>query len=53
MTRRTYGLLAGLTGSLVGLWWWRRRAANAELGQLDRGVVIYRNTPIYEADVLS
>jgi hypothetical protein len=38
-------MLAGLTGTLLAVWWWRSRPAAGDAGDGDRGVVIYRNTP--------
>lgn len=46
MTRRTYGVLAGLTGTLLSIMWWRSRSAELNERHHDRGVVIYRNTPV-------
>ena len=44
MSRRTYGILAGVIGSALGAWWYsRRRTAAASV--TDRGTVIYDNTP--------
>ncbi len=42
LTRRTYGILAGLIG--VGAWWWARQRTSNE-GSVQRGRVIYHNTP--------
>lgn len=44
MTRRTYGILAGVIG--LGAWWWnRQRSAANKADSPVRGTVIYRNTP--------
>jgi hypothetical protein len=44
VTRRTYGILAGVIG--LGAWWWnRQRSAANRAASPDRGTVIYRNTP--------
>lgn len=43
MSRRTYGLIAGLAGAILGAWFWRRRT-NAE-NVSDKGTVIFDNTP--------
>ena len=44
MTRRTYGILAGVIG--FGAWWWsRQRNAVNRAAASDRGSVIFRNTP--------
>lgn len=44
MTTRTYGLLAGVIGS--ALWFWsRRRAPVSRPAPIDRGTVIFDNTP--------
>ena len=44
MNRRTYGILAGVIGSALGAWWYsRRRGSNRDA--IDRGTVIFDNTP--------
>jgi hypothetical protein len=44
VTRRTYGILAGVIG--FGAWWWnRQRTAGSMAGSPERGTVIFRNTP--------
>jgi hypothetical protein len=44
VTRRTYGILAGVIG--FGAWWLRRqRNAVNRAAAADRGTVIFRNTP--------
>ena len=44
VTRRTYGILAGVIG--FGAWWWaRQRNADNRAAAADRGTVIFRNTP--------
>jgi hypothetical protein len=44
VTRRTYGILAGVIG--FGAWWWtRQRNAVNRAAAADRGTVIFRNTP--------
>lgn len=43
MSRRTYGILAGVVGSALGAWWYARRRSAAREGV--RGTVIYDNTP--------
>lgn len=46
MTRKTYGLLAGLIAAGVGTWLWRTRLATAAAGTSDdHGTVIFDNTP--------
>ena len=45
MTKRTYGLLAGVIGSALGAWWYARRRAATGGSAVDRGTVIYDNTP--------
>jgi len=46
MSRRTYGILAGVIGSALGAWWYsRRRALVAGRTNTDRGRVIFDNTP--------
>jgi hypothetical protein len=44
MSRRTYGILAGVIGSALGAWWYSRRRA-ADATGADRGTVIFDNTP--------
>ena len=44
MSRRTYGILAGVIGSALGAWWYSRRRTLAGAGA-DRGTVIFDNTP--------
>jgi hypothetical protein len=44
VTRRTYGILAGVIG--LGAWWWnRQRMAASAAASPERGTVIFRNTP--------
>jgi len=44
VSKRTYGILAGVIG--FGAWWWaRRRNVNRTPGSVERGTVIFRNTP--------
>jgi hypothetical protein len=44
VSRRTYGILAGVIG--FGAWWWNRQRTAARVGgSSDRGTVIFRNTP--------
>ena len=45
MTRRTYGILAGMIGSALGAWWYSRRLGAANRSAADRGTVIFDNTP--------
>ena len=45
MSRRTYGILAGIIGSALGAWWYSRRRTAMPSGAADRGTVIYDNTP--------
>ena len=45
MSRRTYGILAGVIGSALGAWWYSRRRTAGAGGTIDRGTVIYDNTP--------
>ncbi|MCA1563353.1 MAG: hypothetical protein LC804_24900 [Acidobacteria bacterium] len=50
MTRRVYGMLAGLAGSAIGAWWWRHRGSRLNSFRdaqdaRDRGTVIFDNTP--------
>jgi hypothetical protein len=48
VNRRTYGLLAGIAGALVGVWYWRRHSSGVDYGQ--RGTVIFDNTPNASAE---
>lgn len=46
MTRRTYGILAGMIGTAVGTWWWTRQRARNQAHLLpERGTTIFHNTP--------
>jgi hypothetical protein len=50
VSKRTFGILAGVVGSAVGAWWWnRQRVAQESVRQLtparDHGTVIFHNTP--------
>jgi hypothetical protein len=45
VTRKTYGLIAGLVGAGFGAWWWRARRAVSSLSGGSKGTVIYENTP--------
>ena len=47
LSRRTYGILAGVIGSAVGAWWWSRQYALSVSADSDssRGTVIFHNTP--------
>jgi hypothetical protein len=47
LSRRTYGILAGMIGSAVGAWWWSRQYAASAATQpnAERGTVIFHNTP--------
>jgi hypothetical protein len=58
MTKRTFGILAGVVGSVVGAWFWnRQRLAGRNVQELtparDHGTVIFHNTPQpVEGDVI-
>lgn len=49
MSKRTFGLMAGVLGSAVGAWLWSRQRSNARAAGLtparDHGTVIYHNNP--------
>ena len=46
MTRRRYGLLAGIASAALAAWYWRgRRTAQHTLTDR-KGEVIFRNTPV-------
>ncbi|MEO8521094.1 MAG: hypothetical protein ABI603_07015 [Acidobacteriota bacterium] len=51
MSKRTYGILAGVIGSAMGAWWWSRQqsAVSADANPPDRGTVIFDNTPTASA----
>jgi hypothetical protein len=44
LTKRTYGILAGVIGSALGAWWYAR-TRRASAIDASRGTVIYDNTP--------
>ena len=45
MSRRTYGILAGVIGSALGAWWYSRRRPTVAGPNAERGTVIFDNTP--------
>jgi hypothetical protein len=49
MTKRHYGLIAGIAGAVAATWWWRRRdvvtAGMSEAGH-ERGETIFTNSPV-------
>jgi hypothetical protein len=46
LSKRTYGILAGVIGSAACAWWWaRQRAGSTSAATADRGEVIFHNTP--------
>jgi hypothetical protein len=47
LSKRTYGILAGVIGSAVGAWWWSRQyaALARNASDAERGTVIFHNTP--------
>lgn len=51
MTTRTYGILAGVIGSALGAWWFRRNRTRSAAA-VDRGTVIYDNTPVANDDAI-
>jgi hypothetical protein len=55
VSKRTFGLVAGVLGSAVGAWLWSRQRWNARsAGQTpsrDHGTVIYHNNPTAVEDV--
>jgi len=49
MTKKRYGMLAGIAGAAFAAWWMRRRDSMArQMGQYSReqGEVIFRNSPV-------
>ena len=45
MSTRTYGILAGVIGSALGAWWYNRYRMRSITPRIDRGTVIFDNTP--------
>ncbi|HTL45183.1 MAG TPA: hypothetical protein VL262_12655 [Vicinamibacterales bacterium] len=47
MTKRTWGILAGIAGSAFGAWYFRSRLGRRSSisADRDRGTVIFDNTP--------
>jgi hypothetical protein len=51
VSKRTFGILAGVVGSAVGAWFWnRQRLAQRNVERMltiprDHGTVIFHNTP--------
>jgi len=46
LSKRAYGVIAGVIGSAIGAWWYaRQRAASMSAAEPDRGTVIFHNTP--------
>ncbi len=45
MSKRTYGILAGIIGTAMGTWWWRRRTRSEARPSHERGTTIFDNTP--------
>jgi len=50
VSKRTFGILAGVVGSAVGAWFWnRQRIAQRNVHEVtrarDHGTVIFHNTP--------
>jgi hypothetical protein len=48
VTKRTFGLLAGVLGSAVGAWLWARQRSVSQRTSTparERGTVIFDNTP--------
>jgi hypothetical protein len=58
LSKRTFGILAGVVGSAMGAWWWARQRNAEALRQRrtparDHGTVIFHNTPQpVEGDIL-
>jgi len=54
VTKRTFGVLAGVIGSAVGAWWWARQRSAMARRQFtparERGTVIFDNTPVAAPD---
>lgn len=50
MSKRTFGILAGVVGSAMGAWWWNRQRTGVRGDQhltpaREQGTVIFHNTP--------
>jgi hypothetical protein len=53
LSKRTYGILAGVIGSALGAWWYGRRRRASSMAAADaRGTVIYDNTPIASEGII-
>lgn len=45
LSKRTYGILAGVIGSALGAWWYNRYRSRGSMPVRDHGTVIFDNTP--------
>jgi hypothetical protein len=45
LSKRSYGILAGVIGSALGAWWYNRYRSRTMTPVRDRGTVIFDNTP--------
>jgi hypothetical protein len=45
LSKRSYGILAGVIGSALGAWWYNRYRSRTMMPVRDRGTVIFDNTP--------
>jgi hypothetical protein len=45
LSKRTYGILAGVIGSALGAWWYNRYRTRSAMPVRHRGTVIFDNTP--------
>lgn len=52
MSRRTYGILAGVIGSALGAWWYNRQRTRVVAAGRNRGTVIFDNTPVANDDTI-
>jgi hypothetical protein len=56
VTKRTFGLFAGIVGSAVGAWWWARQRSSMvnqhPAAGRERGTVIFDNTPTATPDAI-
>jgi hypothetical protein len=55
LSRRTYGILASVIGSALGVWWWNRQRASARntiTAARDHGTLIFENTPVASSGII-
>jgi hypothetical protein len=52
MTRRRYGLLAGIAGAALAAWYWRGRYRGEDTPGHEKGETIFSNTPVPSEGIL-